>query len=350
MAVNQQDREAIQELWSNTKAASGFTPSDIPDGEYQFEITAVVPNLKRYGLKITHKVTGGDESQIGAEITIQDSVDTALGVGFFKKRLVSLGIDPTDYEGLDQILATSDEEGSLAAAMIGKTFNGLKKTNDKGFENVYVNSLTDGESTSESASEPEAEQEAVAEEASEGGVIVGSRVTFTSKVDGEQVGEVSEVFEDKGVERVRVSADNGKVYNLPMTSVTLEAASDESTETASEEVEETVAPAKAKSTAKPGTNGSGPKSKKELIPAPAKVKAMRMPDIKTYLAGYGIKADALAKPREFMQGVAGFVHNKTYTPDLTELNALCLGLDIKKGAKPSDTVKVARQKVLAKFA
>ncbi len=378
MSVNSKDRAALQELWEQTEAASGFKNSDIPDGDYEFEITKVEPNLKKFGLRITYKVTGGDESQIGNEITVQDNLDSAMNMGWFKRRLKSLRIDFTKYSDFDQLLASSDEEGSVGSAMVGKKFHGLKK-NKNGYDAVYVNKPIDGD---DSAEEPEAEAEApraktkatktaVAEEAEEttdetpaedAGIIAGTRVTFTSKVDGEQVGAVNEqgVFQgEKGEDRVRVIADsNNKTYNLPITAVTIEeVAAEEAVEDsveATEEVEEVEVPvAKAKAPApKSITNGATVKkaTKKAPVPAPKDIKTLRMPDIKTFLATYGIKADALAKPREFLSGVSGFVHSKTYTPDLTELNALCLGLAIKKGAKPADTVKVARQKVLATFA
>lgn len=353
-----QDLAALQEQWNTTAPASGgAAPSDLPDGTYEFAITNVKANLNKYGLRITYQVVGGNESFIGEEITVQDNLDTAQNMGWFKDRMRRLGIEKGEMEEggtfseITTILADSDSEGSIGAAIVGKKFEGLKQ-HKKGYDNVYVNRLLGevdaDELPAKSEEEPAAEEseqteESVEEDKQEGGIVAGARVSFTSKKDGEQVGVVAEVFTDENTEevRARVDSDNGKRYNLLVEALTLASEAQDETE---EEVEEK--PAKA--VAKPSSNGHG--GKKMAIPKYPSVKGLRMPEIKAILAGYNFKAESIPKPREFLAGIAGIVHNAKYTPDLTELTALCGALGVKKGAKPADTIKSVRQVVAKKFA
>ena len=157
MAVNPKELKALQKQWDGAKAQGN---AELPDGVYEFVITKAIPDTSKWGMKITYRVTGGNEALIGEDVTIKDNLDSDSNMGWFKKKLARLGISlPSDVALL---FATSTEEDSVAAQLVGKKFEGQAKTKNE-FLNVYVNRLI-GE-----ADASELEDQAGGEEAAEGG-------------------------------------------------------------------------------------------------------------------------------------------------------------------------------------
>lgn len=338
MSINPKEKAALQARWKGAKpAAQGRLSScEWPDGEYQFEVTTWEPEPAKARIKAGYTLTGGNEAFVGQEhLQYENLTGSDKSPEFFKAKLIAFGMSADDVDALDVDEVLGD---TLKDIVIGKKFIGQTKTKND-YLNVYANRpLEDNGEASES---PVAEAEEAAEQSEAGELQAGDRVSFTSKADGEQVGELVEV----DGEMAKVKADNGKVYKLPVARVSKEAVAEEQAEETTEEVEETVEAEEPEPEAK-ASNG-----KKVKVPAPKAVQAMKAPELREAFKKLGLKFEAVKQPREFLVGVAGFVHDKKYMPPIALLPALSAGLSVKtvKGAKPADVVKEIRQKALARF-
>lgn len=332
MAINPKEKAALGAQWGKSKpaAAGRLSSCEWPDGEYQFEVTTWEPDAAKARIKAGYTLIGGNDSLVGQEhLQHENLTGSDESMGYFKARLMAFGIPLDDIDAMEIDGVLGDE---LKDLVMGKKFVGQAKTKND-YLNVYANRPIEGDG--EEAAEETAEE--ATEEAGE--LEAGSRVQFVSQKDGNQVGELVEIDGDKAT----VKGDNGKVYKLPASRVTAEAAAEEATEEAAEEEaveEEAEEPAE-----KPAN------AKKSKLPLPKAIQAMKAPELKQLFQKVGLKFEAVKQPREFLVGVAGFIHDKKYMPAISQLPALSAGLGVKqaKGAKPADVVKELRQKALAKF-
>ena len=335
MGVNPKEKAALAAAWKKSKpAAQGrLSTAEWPDGEYQFEVTTWEPDFAKARIKAGYTIIGGNEAFLGQEhLQFENLTGSEQSMDYFKGRLVNMGIPESDFEDM----APEDVLGeALKSIVMGKKFVGKAATKND-YLNVYANRPIEGDGDStEEAGADEVAEDGQAESSNE--LAEGTRVSFTSKVDGELEGTIESVDGETG----RVKADNGKVYKLPVDRFTILGAAEEATEetveeTVEEEVEETPAPA---------SKG------KAKVPAPKVIQAMKAPELKALYVKLGLKFEAVKQPRELLVGVAGFVHDKKYIPAIAQLPALAAGLGVKteKGAKPAAVVAALRQKALAKF-
>lgn len=334
MAINPKEKAALAASWGKAKpAAQGrLSTCEWPDGEYQFEVTTWEPDAAKARIKAGYTMVGGNDAFVGQEhLQMENLTGSAESMGYFKARLIAFGLAADDVDALEVEEVLGD---TLKNMVMGKKFTGQAKTKND-YLNVYANRPIEGD---EAETASESSEETAEEQTEEGGIQQGSRVTFTSKVDGEQAGEVLEV---EG-ELARVKGDNGKIYKISVSKLAAEATEEQAEETAeeteAEETEEAEEPAPVK-------------GKAGKIPQPKVIQSMKAPELKQLFAKLGLKYEAVKQPREFAVGVAGFVHDKKYMPAISLLPALTAGLGVKsvKGAKPAEVVKEIRQKVLAKY-
>jgi len=99
------------------------------------------------------------------------------------------------------------------------------------------------------------------------------------------------------------------------------------------------------SSAASSTNGDG-------FPEAADVRKMKVMALKKLLKDNGVDIEKVVSPREFAAGVAGFLHEENYRPELKELAPLCkgLGMKYKRGTKPAIVIKQLNKKVQEVFA
>lgn len=355
MAVNAKERVALEKMWDEAKATGGV---DLPDGDYTFLTVKAKPNVSDKGMpsfQSVVRIVGGPEAFIGQEVPVRDNLGSADNMGWFKKKLARLGIEiPAKDEMVRQLLNKDEGEGSVAAAMLGKKFSGQAKTKND-FLNIYVNKLIGTEEVTESVARANGAAKGKAAQAEESetdgadAIEVEDTVKFVSKNDGPQQGVVLELFEGGKVARVQVTDDDGetyggKVYKLPTERLTIVYEDDAKAETA-DEVEET-------EEAAPKTAAKG-KAKRKAFPTKSEIEDMRLPELKETLGEHGFDVDDIKSPRSFAAGVAGFIEDgKDYQPELSELPALCAGLDIKykKGEAPKAAIKALRETIEERFA
>lgn len=335
MAINPKEKAALESAWGKSKpaAAGRLSTCEWPDGEYQFEVTTWEPDAAKAKIKAGYTIIGGNEALTGEEhLQFENLTGSEQSMDYFKARLLAFGLtlEEVDSLGVDEVLGDR-----LKEMVLGKKFVGQAKTKND-YLNVYANRPIEDDGSG-SSSEAAAEGQQAEEGEAEGGIAKGSRVTFTSKVDGEQAGEVLEI----DAEVARVKADNGKVYKLPVDRLAAEAAAEtETEEVAAEETEEVAE--------EPAAAANGKRAK---LPAPKAIQAMRAPELRDLFKKVGLKFEAVKQPREFLAGVAGFIHDKKFMPSIAMLPALSAQLGIKaaKGAKPAEVVKQLREKALARF-
>lgn len=352
MAVNPKERKALEKMWDDAKPTGG---ADIPDGDYTFVIVKAKPNMSDKGrpsMQQMLKISEGPEAFVGQEIPVRDNLESADNMGWFKKKLGRLGVEiPNKEDFIEQLLNGETGEGSLAAAMVGKKFVGTVKTKND-FLNVYVNKLVGEESVSDSSSEDESTEADSGEEA----VEVGDVVSFTSKNDGAQQGEVLEIIGDAA--RVKTTTGEKKTYKLPIDKLTI-VYEEESEEEVEEEEEAPKGKAKkadadeeSEEEEEEAPKAKGKPKKPAAFPSRSEIEEMRLPEIKEALAEHGFDADDVKSPRSFAAGVAGFVEDgKDYMPEITELAPLCaaLGVKYKKGDAPKAAVKALLAAVEERF-
>lgn len=338
MAVNPKEKAALQKRWKDSKpAAQGRLSScEWPDGEYQFEVTTFEGDLAKARFKAGYTLIGGNDELVGQEhLQFENLTGSEQSMDYFKARMVAIGI-PED-ELPDDIEELFSEE--FAAKVLGRKFVGQAK-NNKDYLNVYANRPIEGEDEDDAMDAAgDAAQEETQEETAEGEIGKGSRVTFVSKKDGDQAGEVLEVTDGVAL----VKGDNGTKYKLPLDRLTAEATEEATQEETQEETVEEEAAEE--------TQEEAPAKGKSKLPALKAIQGMKAPEVKQLLTKLGLKYEAVKQPREFAVGVAGLVHDKKYMPPIALLPALTAGLGVKvaRGAKPAAVVAQLRQKALARF-
>lgn len=350
MSVNPKEKRALQEMWNDAKAPERAPQTDLPDGVYEFAIVACRPNIDKHRLEVTYKVVGGNESYLDVEHTQFENLGDKNGIGYFKDKLKRLKLhEELDLDELDVDLVYGTGKGTLAALLPGLRFAGQTRNKDA-FLNIYVNRLLGRDEGGQEQEKPELEAEAPeqeqeqAEAAPQGEWAEGDAVTFTSKSDGELEAVVKELLDEDGAQKARVFAEStGKVYKVPVERLIKVAAEEEGEEEGEAAPEEEQESEDGEAEAPKGNGG---------FPKPAKVESMRAPELKQLLQRHGVRLETLRQPREFAQGVAGFVHDPKYVPSISMLAALAAGLGVKyqKGAKPALVVKQLRESALRKFA
>lgn len=338
MAINPKEKAALASQWGKAKpAAQGRLSScEWPDGEYQFEVTTWEPDTAKARIKAGYTMIGGNDAYVGQEhLQFENLTGSDESMGYFKARLVAFGLSLEDIDALDVEEVLGD---TLKDLVMGKKFVGQAKTKND-YLNVYANRPIEDDGSGESQDSEEQSADAATEE---GALAEGDRINFVSKADGEQEGELLEI----DGEMAKVKGDNGKTYKLPISRVTKQEAAAESEETQEETTEEETTEEESSS------NGNGrAHGKKARVPAIKVIQSMKAPELRETFKKLGLKFEAVKQPREFLVGVAGFVHDKKYMPSISLLPALSAGFGIKsaKGAKPADVVKQLRQKALAQF-
>src|SRR5689334_12083626 len=98
MAVNPKDKKLLQQNWDNAKEEGG----NLPDGTFQFKIIGARFHMSDKGkpqFKTKLEIVGGDEEYKGEKLEINDNLETAENMGWWKKKLRRLNIVvPEDVE------------------------------------------------------------------------------------------------------------------------------------------------------------------------------------------------------------------------------------------------------------
>lgn len=338
MAINPKEKAALAAAWKKSKPAvqGRLSTCEWADGEYQFEVTTWEADAAKARIKAGYTIVGGNEAYMGQEhLQYENLTGSENSMDYFKARLVAFGLTEDDIDALDPEEVLGD---TLKGLVIGKKFVGQAK-NKNDYLNVYANRPIEGDGDEATAESEEAKEPTEASDE----VQVGDQVSFTSKIDGDLVGEVVDV---EG-EMAQVKAGK-KTYKLGVSRLTKVAADEEAAEETVEEeaVEETEETEEAEA-----KNGNGNGKHKSRLPQPKAIQSMKAPELRELFKGLGIKFEAVKQPRELAIGIAGFVHDKKYMPSISLLPALVAGLGVKvaKGAKPAVVVSQLREKAVARF-
>lgn len=311
MSVNPKEKAQLQSMWGEARQGGS---ADIPDGTYQFQVVAARFHMSDKGrpqFKTKLKIKGGAEEYVGKELEINDNLETPENMGWFKKKLSRLGIAiPDDFDDIT--------DGTLAAQMEGKVFEGQAKTKND-FVNVYVNRLI-GDSPVEKADAEEAEEkEAPAEEPESDGLEEGQAVTWNGRT-----GTVIELCDDG---KYRVKAGDGKVYRVDK--ALLKAAEEEAEETdmaGSDEEEDAIS-----------------------LPTPDEIEGLPATEVKKLLKDLGLDAAKVKTPRVVLHGIATLIDDPKAKIELTEVAPMAdaLNVQIKKGTPIKDAIKALSSAVQA---
>jgi hypothetical protein len=329
MAVDKKERALLQDNWDNAEATSGV---DLPDGTYQFEIKKKVGDKvtgfqwsggakRKPTFKTQLKVKGGAEEYVGTELEVNDNLETAENMGWFKKKLNRLNVELPEDIG-DVI------DGTIAEAMIGKVFEGQVKTKND-FINVYVNRLMGeadeeaGESEDEDEDKPAKKAKDDEEESSD--IEVGTRVAW-----GDKEGEVLEILEDE--KKARVQTDDEKKYRVDLDKLEVVKAEKE------EEEEEEEKPKGKKKGEEEEEESEG--TDEFEVPEPDDVEEMAASDVKKALKALDFDAAELKQPRAVLKAFCALAHDEDAELELSEVTALAGALDITP--KKGESIKVTR--------
>lgn len=329
MAVTPKEKKMLQEMWNKSQSGG----QGLPDGTYQFEITGArfhLSNKQRPQFKTKLKVVGGEEEFKGQELEINDNLETAENMGWFKKKLQRLNIAQT--EDFDEVI-----DGTVADQMKGKVFEGQVKTKND-FLNVYVNRLiADSAGTASSKDEEEEVEDTKGEAASE--IEEGSEVKWGNG----KTGTVVEVLADDN--QARVKKEDGTVVRVALNLLSI------NDETEEEEVEETEeedkAPAKGKKAKdvdedEESEEEEESENEKEFeVPEPDAVEDMKAGQVKDALSELGFEASDIKNARAVLHAFCTLAHDPKAKIQLEEIAPLSAALEVvvKKGAQFKDTLK-----------
>jgi hypothetical protein len=327
MAVSAKDLAALQNMWKGAKPQSDCS---IPDGMYEFLIVDAQFKITASGIpQITTllEVVGGNETFLHEKVKQFDNLQSPENMGWFKKKLARLGI--TIPEDVEEVTTRIPNE------MKGKKLAGQLKSKDE-FVNIYVNRLL-GEvdmGNRQDGNEETSEEETTEEAA----FTVGKQYQFTSVKGGEVEGELIELLDG---DMARIKTAEGKVFKVSTAKLSeVVVAAEEETEAPAEEEtseEETAE----ETTEEEATEEEATEEESGGFPTAEEVKAMKLPELKKVLAENDMDINAIKNPRIFMTGMASFIYNAKYMPDLPTLIALRDGLKLKliKNEKPGDMTK-----------
>lgn len=325
MSVSAKDKKTLQEMWNKSETAG----QDLPDGTYQFQVASARFHMTEKGkptFKSKLKVVGGDEEFVGKELEINDNLETAENMGWFKKKLQRLNITIT--EDFEEVM-----DGTVADQLKGKIFEGQVKTKND-FMNVYVNRLVGESDVAESVSKES--DEVVEKEESESSIEEGTTVTWNGKT-----GTVIEVLADDN--QARVKKEDGSVVRVALNLLSV---SEEAEEVVEEEEEE----APKKGAKKKDDEEAEEDSEEEgafEVPDPDAVEEMKNSDMKKALSELGFEASAIKNPRAVLHAFCTLAHDPKAKIQLEEVSPLAAALEVtvKKGAQFKDTVKVLSEAV-----
>ena len=342
MAINPRRKAELEGMWDSAEEAGG---SGLADGTYQFKILKgefKQTSSDKPCFKMLLEVTAGEESAIGETLEINDNLETAVNMGWFKSKLARLNISIGDLTFADV------ENGTLGEQLKGKVFEGQAKTKG-GFLNVYVNRLigegasVDDEDEKEveeeekpkskkakpvkEEEETESETEEVSEDDDSQAFEEGDQVTWNGKV-----GEVVEVC--KGVDEglVRVKKEDGSIVRVKIES--LEKAGEEETEEEEKEEEK-----------------EEQEEDQFALPSVDEVSDMSAKDVKDALKKLGMDASAIKNPRGVLSSFCAFANDPAAKIELSEVVPLqaALGIKLAKGTSFKDQLKALSKAVQAKM-
>lgn len=319
MSVNPKEKKALQGMWDKSETAG----SELPDGTYQFTIQSARFHMTEKGkptFKTKLKVSGGAQDFIGQELEINDNLETAENMGWFKKKLQRLNIAlPEDFDEVT--------DGTVAEQMKGKMFEGQVKTKND-FMNVYVNRLL-GEGPADEGDESDDAEE---ENKSTSDFDEGDNVTWNGKT-----GEVVEIL---STGKARVKKEDGTVVRVDLD--LLEKAESEEDEEDEDEDEGEDEEKENDDSGEDGEDGD------ELtLPSADEVEEMKMPDIRNTLKRIGIKANDIKNPRGVLHAFCALAEDPKAKIELTEVSPLASALDVKlkKGESFKDSLKALAKAV-----
>jgi len=338
--MNPSDKKALQDMWDESKAPGSV---DLSDGKYEFIIVKAkaVLSEKVTAIKQTLLISGGHSDYVGEHVDVWDTLETKQNMDWFKKKCATLGI--TIPKKVEVLFADSDTDGSVCQQMLGKKFAGAAVTNDRDYVNIYVNRFIEDVDLSEiegaedngheedndragSGHEDAPDHETPPDEPTE--IEEGDIVTFTLK--GKEVeGKVLALVKG-GKAMVKTDKGTYKVLKEKLSIVY-----DDDGDSAEPEPEAEDAEPEAEGDDKGGKDGPG------KFPDAAAIGSMRMPAIRNMLKDHGFVVSDVAQPREFAAACAGFLYEKKYAPEVSQLKTLqfMFGVNKKKGDKPAALVK-----------
>jgi hypothetical protein len=356
MSVNAKDKAALQKNWDDAEAAKG---SELPDGTYQFQVIKKTGKGDKTGFALTGKdkpvfktalkVVGGDEEYMGQELYINDNLETAENMGWFKRKLSRLNVPlPEDISELT--------DGEVADAMIGKKFEGQVKTKND-FMNVYVNRLLgeaegdDEEDDSKGGESKEIEEGDRVKWKSHEGVVV--RI----KDDG------TVVFKDDEGEKWKADKDDVKIVEADEDDEDEDEDDDEDSddkedkkEEDSEDDDEDEDDEDEKKEEDEDEEDEDDEDEDEddeefVVPEPDDVVDMPASKVKAALKTLGIKAEKVKNPRAVLKAFCTLAHDDKAKLDMSEISPLAsaLGVELEKGQPIKETLKQLAKAVQKKL-
>lgn len=169
--INGNKLAELSKLWKKAVPAEAFV--NVPDGEYVGDLKEMkLDQSKKSGrLQVTSTFEIADGDNAGKTTKKFDGVDDLVSMGYFKRYCEIIGLDlPEDLglwqEALDEFVANNGDLYNI-------TVKSSKGKDDKTYNNVYVNGIseytkgTEGTEEEGAEPEPEPEEEAEAEEEAE---------------------------------------------------------------------------------------------------------------------------------------------------------------------------------------
>lgn len=157
MANVAKELRSLSKTWAKTEAKTGG--GGIADGEYTMKLLSMeVGHSKNNRLQVTEKWKVSSGKLKGKEVLSFQGLSDEQSIAYFKGRCEVLGIElPDDMEELpDALESFVDENEALFTVKV--------KTNEKGFQNFFVQGVADEDADGENEGENEEENEEEHEE------------------------------------------------------------------------------------------------------------------------------------------------------------------------------------------
>ena len=178
-AINGNKLSELSKLWKKAVPAEAFP--QIPDGDYVGDLKEMKleesKKSNRLQVVSTFEIADGDNA--GKTTKKFDGVSDLTSMGYFKRYCEIIGLDLPDDLGLWQ--DSFDEFVANSTDLYNITLKSSKGKDDKTYNNVYVNGISEytkgtGEETEEETQEEAVEEEEVEEEEAEAEEVVEEEV------------------------------------------------------------------------------------------------------------------------------------------------------------------------------